>query len=135
MGLGAVPRVEELLPTETWEYLSGHSDAVFIDVRTKPEWGFVGKPDLSSLGHSVHCIEWAQYPEMSVNPRFVDAVKLALADTDPSRVFFICRSGVRSLNAAKAVAAAFEEEGREVRCVNVAEGFEGDLDADKKRGA
>ncbi len=134
MSTGDSPRVEMLLPAETWDYLKTNSDAVLIDVRTKPEWSFVGKPDLASLAQQVHFISWAEYPDMSVNPRFVEAVKEAIEGANPSRIFFLCRSGVRSQSAAEAVLEAFLSEGKSIACVNVAEGFEGDLDSQKKRG-
>ena len=52
----------------------------------------------------------------------------------PGHLFFICRSGSRSLAAARLVAARTLGEGRPVECVNVAEGFEGDLDGEGHRG-
>lgn len=134
MGTDGSPRVSELLPKATWDALKRTSDAVLIDVRTKAEWGFVGCPDLSELSNEMLCIEWTQFPDMSVNPRFVADVEDALDGKKPSAIFFICRSGVRSLRAAQAVAKAFEQRGQVCDCVNVAEGFEGDLDVKKHRG-
>jgi rhodanese-related sulfurtransferase len=46
-----------------------------------------------------------------------------------SELFFICRSGARSRMAAEAMANAGYR-----RCRNVADGFEGPLDADRHRG-
>ena len=129
-----VSGVREALPKDVWEVLANDQSAVFIDVRTQAEWSFVGKPDLSSIGHDVHYIEWARYPGMSANPDFVTSVMEVLGDDTPSQVFFLCRSGVRSLNAAKAVATLAAEQGRSFICVNVLEGFEGDLDHQNKRG-
>ena len=48
---------------------------------------------------------------------------------------FLCRSGVRSQEAAMAVQAALDAKGVASRCCNVAEGFEGDLGPDGRRGA
>ncbi len=134
MSTGERPHVSELLPAETWDALAQEQDAVLIDVRTQAEWSFIGCPDLSDLNRSVLCIEWARYPDMSVNPQFVDDVKQALAGATPPQLFFLCRSGVRSLAAAKAVKAAFDEEGVQADCVNIGGGFEGDLDPQKHRG-
>ena len=128
------PGVSELLPNETWDTLEATPSAVLIDVRTEAEWSFVGCPDLSSLGNRMHCIEWAQYPDMSVNPRFVAQVKDALGGATPPTIFFLCRSGARSLRAAQAVSEALNETEHVCDCVNVTEGFEGDLDAQKHRG-
>lgn len=128
------PHVSERSPQETWDILEQEPEAVLFDVRTDPEWGFVGLPDLSKLGNKMHCIEWAQYPGMSFNPRFLAEVKEALDGATPSKLFFLCRSGVRSLRAAEVVSEALNGDGHVCDCINVAEGFEGDLDASKRRG-
>lgn len=135
MNTGVVPGVFAALPKDVWEVLSNDKNAVFIDVRTRAEWAFVGKPDLSDLEHEVHCIEWAEFPDMSVNPNFVATVFECLGGSVPSQAFFLCRSGVRSLSAAKAVAASAAERGLSFTCVNVLEGFEGDLDSQTHRGS
>ncbi len=134
MSTGLNPSVGEVLPTDAWNILETEKDARLIDVRTQAEWSFVGIPDLSDLGHTLLCVEWASFPEMSNNPRFADAVTEALGDEAPGKLLFLCRSGVRSLHAANAVAVWFAERGQEVDCLNVAEGFEGDLNAKGRRG-
>ena len=126
--------VKDLLPTQAWDLLKSNPTSVLIDVRTKAEWSFVGKPDLPSLTRSVFTIEWCQYPDMSVNPRFVEEMNEALGGDQPSQILFICRSGVRSMNAALAVEASFSAGTPRVDLFNVAEGFEGDLDPEKHRG-
>lgn len=126
--------VQELLPTHAWDLLEENSNAVLIDVRTKAEWSFVGKPDLSNLNRSVLTIEWCRYPDMSVNPRFVEEMNEALGDDLPSQMLFICRSGARSMSAALAVHASLSIGGRSIDLFNVSEGFEGDLDSGKHRG-
>lgn len=128
------PGVTELLPQDTWNALENDPDSVLVDVRTKAEWSFIGCPDLSMLGNTMHCIEWAQYPDMSINQRFVEQLKDNLGGATPSRLFFLCRSGVRSMRAAETVSEALNSAGLSVDCVNVAEGFEGDLNAEKHRG-
>lgn len=134
MSAEEIPGVSEAAPQAVWDTLEQDKNAVLIDVRTKAEWAFVGKPDLSSLGQEMLCIEWAEYPGMSKNPNFVTSVIEGLGGCDPTSVFFLCRSGVRSLSAAKAVAQMMAEHGFSFECVNVLEGFEGDMDAEKKRG-
>jgi rhodanese-related sulfurtransferase len=110
--------------------LASEPDAVLVDVRTVPEWTFVGVPDLASLGRQLRCVEWQTYPSMSVNSSFVVDVERAaqIADRRDTPLVFICRSGVRSRAAAIAMTAAGYS-----RAYNVAEGFEGDLDAHKHR--
>ncbi|SFR33648.1 rhodanese-like domain-containing protein [Litoreibacter janthinus] len=128
------PAVQELLPTQAWGLLESNPNAVLIDVRTKAEWSFVGKPDLSTLNRSVLEIEWSRYPDMSVNPRFVEEMIEAFEDSTPTQVLFICRSGARSMSAARAVQESLAGEMHRFDLFNVAEGFEGDLDSKKHRG-
>jgi rhodanese-related sulfurtransferase len=134
MGADRSPSVGEVLPDEAWAGLKASLDSVLVDVRTRPEWGFVGIPDLSDLGRSVILAEWRRFPDMSVNPEFSAALMKEFGDTLPSRLYFICRSGARSMEAATAMAAELGSRGLGVECVNVAEGFEGDLDGKKHRG-
>ncbi len=128
------PRIGEVLPVETWEMLKQDSGSVLIDVRTHAEWGFVGIPDLGTLQNPFLMVEWAQLPNMSVNPGFVDKVMEQLWGRQPAKMFFLCRSGVRSLSAAQAVAAHLMKIGQVAECVNVLGGFEGDKDAAQHRG-
>lgn len=126
--------VFEALPDESWDGLKQNAGAVLVDVRTRAEWAFVGKPDLSDIGQTLHCVEWQSYPEMTPNPQFAELVLESLGAATVSEIFFICRSGARSLNAAKAVNDVLAGQGLSVRCINVAEGFEGDLSSKKQRG-
>ena len=128
------PRVSEVAPQEAWEKLSTSSNAVLVDVRTRAEWGYVGVPDISEFGQEAILVEWASFPDMSVNPLFLDQLVEELDGAVPSEIFFLCRSGARSMKAAHAVAEAFAAKGKPVSCINVAEGFEGDLDPQKHRG-
>lgn len=116
-------------PWNVHDALTSEKDSVLIDVRTVPEWQFVGVPDLSALGKDVLFIEWQSYPEMKINENFVDDVRAAGVKPEQP-VYLICRSGVRSKAAAKALTAA----GYQV-CYNVAEGFEGDKDDRARRGS
>lgn len=134
MSSDANPCVTEVGPQDAWNLLSNDSASVLIDVRTRPEWDFVGGPDISALGRSVLRIEWMSYPGMSPNPAFTETLMTELGDTMPSRLLFICRSGARSMSAAVATAEALAAKGQQIECVNVAEGFEGDMDALKHRG-
>ncbi len=128
------PRVGEVNPDEAWRILVEQSAARLIDVRTRAEWGFVGVPDLAEVGRSPVLIEWASLPDMSANPRFAAEVMEALGDEQPETLLFLCRSGARSLQAAFAVADHIGKTGISAHCLNVAEGFEGDLDAEGHRG-
>jgi len=108
--------------TETWDALRDDPDAVLVDVRTDAEWTYVGLPDLSALGKTVHRIAWQLFPSMAVNERFVP--ELAEAGLAPRhRIHFLCRSGARSLAAAQAAVAAGYPH-----AINITDGFEGPLD-------
>ena len=126
--------VGEVSPDAAWRILEEDPSALLIDVRTRAEWGFVGVPELSEVGHSTIFVEWVSFPDMSANPQFVAEVMEAIGDNTPSRLLFICRSGVRSLRAAKAIAEHFASNEVAAECLNVAEGFEGDLDPQGHRG-
>ena len=119
----------DVAPATAWKILSESKDAVLIDVRTRAEWNYVGLPDLASLDKKPALIEWQVFPSMQLNADFVATLSGAVADKD-APLLFLCRSGVRSAAAAKAMSAAGYST-----CLNVADGFEGPLDADAKRGA
>jgi len=117
---------------EAFEALSSEPEALLIDVRTKAEWAYVGLPDLSAIGKEILLVEWQSYPAMAVNTDFADVLAAELQRRGVERetaLFFLCRSGVRSLAAAKAMAQAGFD-----RCFNVAGGFEGPLDPARHRG-
>ena len=118
----------DLSPADAWEFMRQGRRCVLIDVRTEPEWRFVGFADVSSLDQHAAMISWQEYPSMEINPRFMDQVDEA-AGSKETAVLFLCRSGARSRNAAIAATAAGYRE-----AYNVAEGFEGDLDAENHRG-
>jgi rhodanese-related sulfurtransferase len=124
--------VDEVDVERVWGRLKIAQDAVLIDVRTKPEWEFVGIPDLSRAGKEPVLLEWKNYPEGTIDASFADRLTAhlnAIGATPDTDLFFICRSGARSLSAAKALAA------RGFRaCHNVAGGFEGPTDAEGHRG-
>ena len=134
MSMGTVSCVGEVMPTGAWEILETEENARLIDVRTQAEWSFVGVPEISELGHTLIGVEWALFPGMAKNPRFVDQVMEALGSQPPGKLMFLCRSGVRSLHAAQAVLAAYAEKGISAECLNVVGGFEGDVDENGHRG-
>jgi rhodanese-related sulfurtransferase len=130
--VGGEVQIESISVDETWARLKRDAGAVLIDVRTIAEWAYVGLPDLSSINKRPVLVEWQSFPDDRLNSAFVERVAEALgpigANKD-SELFFICRSGSRSLRAARAMAAAGY-----ARCRNVADGFEGPLDTDRHRG-
>jgi rhodanese-related sulfurtransferase len=121
--------VENVAPTQTWEALQANETAQLVDVRTDAEWNFVGVPDLSATGKQAILIPWQAYPTMQRNQAFEENLRQAGLTADHT-IYFICRSGARSLAAAEAARAAGF-----LNVFNVADGFEGPPDADGHRGA
>ena len=119
MGDEQIKRVD---PAQAWQILASDVRAVLLDVRSKVEFDYVG--------HAAGALNvmWKDYPDWQENPHFVAQVKAALnargGDSASRPILAICRSGVRSLAAAKVLAAAGY-----TNLTNVEEGFEGDKDA------
>ncbi len=127
-----VVHIDDVAVNEVWARLKGDPKSVLVDVRTQAEWAFVGLPDLSDLGKRVLTHEWQTFPQGQVDPDFAIRLEASLARAGVSKddeIFFICRSGGRSRMAAEAMS----ELGFR-HCRNVAEGFEGPLDASRQRG-
>jgi rhodanese-related sulfurtransferase len=121
----------DVLPAEAWRVLRENPDAVLVDVRTRAEWSFVGLPDLSAAGKEPVLMEWQLFPTMALNPGFAADLSSALGQArKDAPVLFLCRSGARSRSAAIAMTGVGFG-----RCYNIAGGFEGDLDAERHRGA
>lgn len=94
--------------------------AVLIDVRTDAEREWVGfVPGAVALA-------WKQWPGMAMNPAFDQNLQAAVPAG--MKALMLCRSGVRSVAAARRAA----ELG--IEAYNILEGFEGDPDAQAHRG-
>ncbi|HTH96769.1 MAG TPA: rhodanese-like domain-containing protein [Stellaceae bacterium] len=118
----------DLTPKQVWERLAAEKDAVLVDVRTVPEWNFVGLPDLAGLGKKAVCISWQVYPAKGVNGQFAEDLAAAGVAKDQP-VFLLCRSGGRSRAAAELLTAKGY-----THAYNIIDGFEGNHDAQKHRG-
>ena len=110
-----------LTPREAWEVLQHAPGARLIDIRSRAELDWVGR-----IPNAIE-IEWQNYPAKQLNPYF--SIELKRAVDPESLLLFICRSGVRSFAAATAATQAGFPN-----CYNVLEGFEGDKDANGRRG-
>jgi rhodanese-related sulfurtransferase len=117
---------------ECWSALSDDPDAFLIDVRTTAEWAYVGVPVAPGDARPPVFAEWQSFPSMKVDPAFAEKLGQHILDsggTRESRLFFLCRSGARSMaTAATMTAAGF------AHCFNVIDGFEGPVDASGHRG-
>lgn len=118
----------DLSPQQAWELLAQDPRAVLIDVRTHPEWVYVGLPDVTALGRKLVTVSWLHYPMMMRNGTFLEDLRDAGVPPDAT-VIIICRSGVRSKSAAQ-----YLTGNGFATCYNIADGFEGQLDAAKHRG-
>ena len=119
----------DLTPAEAWELLHAQADAVLVDVRTGQEWREIGVPDTVPPASPPAFVEWVDSAGRP-NPRFVaDLEALGLLPGSERPVVFLCRSGVRSVHAARAATAAGLGP-----AYNVLEGFEGGMDAQGRRG-
>ena len=114
---------------EAWAILEREPQSSLVDVRTMPEWEFVGIPDLGSVGRQTMLVQWLIYREPGPNPDFIQQLEAAGAQKD-APALFLCRSGARSMAAAIAATAAGYQT-----CYNVAGGFEGPPDTNGHRGA
>jgi len=124
---------DEVDVATAWKGLKANSRSQLVDVRTRAEWTYVGIPDLGPLGKRTVLVEWQTFPDQSVDPRFAERLASELKALDvqlDDDLFFICRSGSRSLAAASAMASAGYRA-----CHNVTEGFEGPLDDERHRGS
>lgn len=102
-----------------WAWVQS-GEAVLVDVRSDAEHAWVGfVPDTPAVA-------WKQWPGMLPNPNF-DA-ELRAAVPAGKKVVLLCRSGVRSIAAAKRAT----ELG--LQAYNILEGFEGDPDSHAHRG-
>ena len=111
---GAVP------PQLAWSLFSA-GEALLVDVRSTEERKFVGH-----IPGSLH-VAWATGTSLTRNPRF--ARELESKTNKNGSILLLCRSGKRSALAAQAAAQAGFQ-----RVFNVLEGFEGELDAQQRRG-
>lgn len=97
-----------------------NGDAILVDVRTKAEIDWVGYVPRATW------IAWKNYPSMAINEDFGRALESTVPKHKP--VMLLCRSGVRSIGAARRAT----ELG--YTAYNILEGFEGDPDQHQQRG-
>lgn len=100
----------DVTPELAWQWMQS-GEAVMVDIRTDAERAWVGfVPDVAGVMFKV-------WPGMALNPEF-DAQLQAVASID-KKLVLLCRSGLRSVPAAKRAA----ELG--FQAYNILEGFEG----------
>ena len=115
----------DLSPADCFDALENDLMAVLIDVRTPPEWYFVGQPKVTRMAN----ISWKVFPNMMVNPDFEQQLRQA-GVTEDHKIYFLCKTGGRSAEAAMAMTQAGFTQ-----CFNVANGFDGDQNEQGQRGS
>ena len=116
--------VKSLTASESYDALKTMSDGTILDVRTQAEWNFVGRVTYPLCAF----VEWKEFPQGTINPDFVAQVEAQGLGKD-CPIFVLCRSGARSLAAAQALREAGYND-----LTNISDGFEGELDAQGRRG-
>jgi glyoxylase-like metal-dependent hydrolase (beta-lactamase superfamily II)/rhodanese-related sulfurtransferase len=113
----------DVTPQLAWQWMQS-GEAVLVDARSDAEREWVG------FVPGAKVVAWKQWPGMAMNPGFDDAIRAAVAraGSSPAKAMLLCRSGVRSIAAAKRAT----ELG--IEAYNILEGFEGDPDSDAHRG-
>ena len=109
----------DLMPQLAYDWWQA-GDAVLVDVRTDAEREWVG------FVPGAVPVAWKQWPGMAMNPQFDEALRAAVPAG--KKALLLCRSGVRSVTAAKRAT----ELG--IAAYNILEGFEGNPDAAAQRG-
>ncbi len=109
----------DVTPTQAAQWVAD-GRAVLVDVRSDAEREWVGYvPGAVPLA-------WKQWPGMAMNPGFDEGLRAAVPAG--GKAVLLCRSGVRSIAAAKRAT----ELG--IEAYNILEGFEGNPDAQGHRG-
>lgn len=116
----ALPFAGSVTPDEAWALFSRNA-ALLIDVRSAEELKFVGQ-----VPGSRH-VPWMTGLSLTRNPRFLRGLESVAGKSAP--LLLLCRSGKRSAAAAEAAT-----KSGFAHVFNIDEGFEGDLDADQRRG-
>jgi len=119
-----LPYAGAFTPAEAFELLQLMPDARLVDVRTRAELDWVGRPVVGD-GQYIH-IEWTRYPGGVPNPEFIEQLRSAASPETP--LIFLCRSAARS----KLAAVAAEKAGF-VKAFDLLEGFEGAKDGSGHR--
>jgi len=109
----------DIAPPLAWQWLQS-GEAVLVDVRTDAEREWVG------FVPGAVPVAWKQWPGMALNERFDTELRAAVPAG--KKVVLLCRSGIRSIAAARRAAAMGLE------AYNILEGFEGSANDQAQRG-
>ena len=89
--------IKNILANECFDILKTEESSRLIDVRTSHEWQNDGYADLEALGKKVHLISLTN-EDYSPSTNFINQIN-SLDIKPENKIFFICKSGMRSLHA------------------------------------
>ena len=111
---------------DAFDFLSRKDDSHLIDTRSDREWKSTGIPDLTSINKETNLINWGPVLDQSFFEQYKKFLLTSFNQRDS--LFFICRSGSRSLLAAKyAIEFGFKNS------FNIYEGFYNENDQNWKK--
>jgi rhodanese-related sulfurtransferase len=126
--LGGLAYAGDVSPAEAYRVLS-QEGGFLVDVRSLPEWQFTGVANLEGMPAKLLTISWKTYPNFVLNPEFEKQLASAVGAQKDVPIFFLCKTGGRSLDAAVAMTQAGYSQS-----YNVTGGFEGDQNESGQRG-
>ena len=111
---------------DAFVFLSEKVNSYLIDTRSDIEWKTTGIPDLSSINKETYLINWGPVLDQTYFEQYNKFLLTSFNQKDS--LFFICRSGSRSLMAAKfAIEFGFKNS------FNIYEGFHNENDQNWKK--
>lgn len=127
--------VSQISASEAFAILKDDADSLLVDVRTFEETHFVGFVNASTFNNRMVFLPWQTFPNMELNQdfetKFEQSLKELFAEkAKQTKIFFLCRTGSRSYQAA-----CFASDLDYENCYNITSGFEGDFNNDGQRGS
>ena len=111
---------------DAFNFLSKKIDSHLIDTRSDIEWKSTGIPDLTSINKRTYLINWDPFIDQTFFEKYKKFLLTSFNQKDS--LFFICRSGSRSLIAAKfAIEYGFKD------CFNIYDGFHNEYNQNWKK--
>ena len=111
---------------DAFDFLSKKVNSHLIDTRSDIEWKSTGIPDLTSINKRTYLINWDPFIDQTFFEKYKKFLLTSFNQKDS--LFFICRSGSRSLMAAKfAIEFGFEH------CFNIYDGFDNENNQNWKK--
>jgi len=115
--------IKQIPSRDLEKFIKENPSSVLLDVRTEEEWSTVGKPSGKKFKIKTYFISLLKGVQRIKNDNFVhDVNNKKISKQDP--LIIICRSGQRS----QIAATLLQQDGYE-NCINISDGFEGNVNA------